>query len=66
MSEVTEPDRDDLRRRVLGDKETLLRDEMEAFVTEHGAPDDIEELRRAVTTGRPLSELVTRERDERL
>ncbi|HET7324950.1 MAG TPA: hypothetical protein VFJ06_11505 [Halococcus sp.] len=65
MSEATEHDSDDLRRRVLGDRETPLRDEMEAFVTEHGAP-DIKEVRRAVTTGRPLSELVVHERDERL
>ena len=66
MNETTEPDRENLRWQVLGEAETPLRDEMEAFVTEHGAPDDIEAVRRAVTTGRPLSELVRRGRDERL
>lgn len=65
MSEATEHDRDDLCQRLLGDTETPLRDEMEAFVTEHGAP-DIEEVRQAVTTGRPLSEFVRQGRDERL
>ncbi len=66
MSEATEHDRDDLRQRLLGDTETPLRDEIESFVTEHDAPDDIEKLRRTVATGRPLSELVSHGPDERL
>lgn len=43
-----------------------LRQRLQTFIEEHHSVADIRTLRRHTSSGTPLSELVDRERDERL
>lgn len=50
-----------LRRRATEDP---LREQMLAFVEEHGTEKSVQELRREISTGRSMSELVVEARRE--
>ena len=45
---------------------TPLRERMEQFVDEHGQAGDVKQLRSEVAGGKPLSDIVREEREERL
>lgn len=43
-----------------------LRKQMREFISEHDSTTDLKTLREEVATGKPISEIVTKDRDERL
>lgn len=56
----------DARQLLNKGKTHSLREQMREFVSEHDTDVDLEELREAVSDGKPVSDIVTEERDERL
>ena len=67
MSDTVRDDFDFLGEQLLKKSRTRpLREQMEEFVSEHEAPDDLAELRRRAKGGQRLSEIVKEDREERL
>ena len=67
MSDTANDDFDFLGRQLLKKSQTEpLRKQMQEFITNHEAPDDLGALRRRAKDGEKLSEVVKRDRDERL
>lgn len=67
MSDTAREDFDFLGEQLLKKSQTRpLREQMEEFVSNHEAPEDLEELRRRASSGQKMSELVKEDREERL
>jgi hypothetical protein len=67
MSDVARDDFGFLGEQLLKKSQTRpLRQEMEEFVDDHDVPDDLKTLRERVKSGEDASEIVTRDREERL
>jgi hypothetical protein len=67
MSDTAKGDFEFLGEQLLKKSRTRpLREQMEEFVAEHEAPDDLAELRNRAKSGRDLSEIVKEDREERL
>jgi ribosomal protein S3AE len=66
MSDTAEDFGFDARQLLNKGKTHSLRKQMREFVSEHDSDADLRELRDAVASGKPLSDIVTEERDERL
>ena len=67
MSDTVRDDLDFLGEQLLKKSQTQpLREQMEAFLEEHEPGSDLKSLRRQAKDGEDLSEIVKRDRDERL
>jgi hypothetical protein len=67
MSDTVRDDLDFLGEQLLKKSQTQpLREQMEAFLEEHEPETDLKSLRRRAKDGEDLSEIVKRDRDERL
>jgi hypothetical protein len=67
MSDIVRDDFDFLGEQLLKKSQTQpLREHMQAFLEDHEPKDDLESLRRRARDGEDLSEIVKRDRDERV
>lgn len=67
MSDAAKKNLENMGRELLKQSQhTPLEARMKAFLAEHQAPDDLKEARERVAAGKPVSDLVSEDRDERL
>lgn len=66
MSDTTDEGAPRIRELVDDSNSNSLRDQMQAFLAEHGEPADLEELRERVGSGEDLSDIVVEGREERI
>ncbi len=67
MSDAAKKNLENMGRELLKQSQhTPLEARMKAFLADHQAPDDLKEARERVAAGKPVSDLVSEDRDERL